>query len=112
MNFNETDGFTKDFKRLLKRYRSLSGDLLEFKKLVSDFPLGSGKNFTTLHAQEKFKVLKARFFCQSLKRTSLRVIYAYLEQEQRIEFVELYFKGDKENEDRQRIRAYLKDNES
>jgi len=43
-----------------------------------------------------------------LKGSSLRIIYAYFEEDQQIEFIELYFKGDKENEDRNRIKNYLK----
>jgi len=50
--------------------------------------------------------------CRALRRRALRVIYAYFEQEQRIEFIEIYFKGDKENEDRKRIKEYLKNNQS
>ncbi len=45
--------------------------------------------------------------CKALKgngvNTGLRLIYAYFEKEQKIIFVELYSKIDKENEDRQRI---------
>jgi hypothetical protein len=35
------------------------------------------------------------------------VIYAYIEPESRISFLELYFKGDRENEDMKRIEEYL-----
>jgi hypothetical protein len=57
-------------------------------------------------------IVKARLFCQSLKRNSLRIIYAYIEKSAEIEFVgiefiELYFKGDKEREDAERIKRYL-----
>jgi hypothetical protein len=31
------------------------------------------------------------------------VIYAYFEEQDRIELIEIYFKGDKESEDRERI---------
>ncbi len=45
--------------------------------------------------------------CKSLKgrgvNTGLRIIYAYFEEEQRIVFVELYHKNNKDNEDRNRI---------
>jgi len=34
------------------------------------------------------------------------VIYAYFEEEDRIELIEIYYKGDKENEDRDRISRY------
>jgi len=49
-----------------------------------------------------------------LKKKDLRIIYAYIENHQLvkmigIQFIEIYFKGEKENEDRERIKDYLKD---
>lgn len=57
------------------------------------------------------QIYKARkFACKSLKGTGsksgIRVIYAYYEKEDMIEFIEIYYKGDKENEDRDRIKKY------
>ncbi len=51
---------------------------------------------------------KARkFSCRALKgrgaASGIRVIYAYYPQEDIIEFIEIYYKGKKENEDRERI---------
>lgn len=106
MNYNETDEFKKDFKRLSKKYPSLTNDLFEFKKVVSEIPLGNNKHFTPLHIQETITIIKARLFCRYLKGTSLRVIYAYDSNKQHIEFIEMYFKGDKEKEDRVRILKY------
>lgn len=37
-----------------------------------------------------------------------RVIYAHFEKEDKIELIEIYYKGDKENEDRERILRYYK----
>jgi len=108
MNFNETDDFTKEFKRLSKKYKSLPDDFSEFKKIVSKIPLGTGRHFIVLTNTGEIKVVKARLFCRYLKGSSLRIIYAYHEKKQMIEFVELYFKGDKENEDHKRIIFYLK----
>jgi hypothetical protein len=59
------------------------------------------------------KVLKARkFACRSLKgtgvRSGIRVIYAYFEEEDRIELIEIYYKGDKKTEDRERIKRLYK----
>lgn len=107
MNFSETNEFSKDFKRLLKKYRSLPDDLLEFKKIVSEIPLGSGKHFVVLHENEKVKVLKARLFCKYLRGASLRITYAYIEVSATIHFIELYFKGEQINEDRDRIKDFL-----
>lgn len=57
-----------------------------------------------------FKVKK--FACRSLRgrgsKSGIRVIYAYDEKEDRIDLIEIYFKGDKENEDRDRINAAYK----
>lgn len=108
MNFNETDEFTKVFKRLSKKYRSLPDDLLEFKKVVSELPLGSGKHFVILHDQEEVKILKARLFCKYLRGASLRIIYAYQEAKKIIDFIELYFKGEQVNETKTFINDFLR----
>ena len=108
MNFSETNEFSKDFKRLSKKYRSLPDDLLEFKKIVSEIPLGSGKHFVVLHENEEAKVLKARLFCKYLRGASLRIIYAYIEASTAIRFIELYFKGEQVNEDKSRINEFLR----
>lgn len=112
INFNELPEFQKEFKRLGKKYKSLSDDLQEFCNVVSVVPLGNSKHFNVITQTELFCVVKARLFCRYLKGTSLRIVYSYFEQKQRIEFIELYFKGDKENEDRERIKEYLKNNQN
>lgn len=109
MNFSETDEFAKNFKRLSKKYRSLPDDLLEFKKIVSEIPLGSGKHFVVLHENEEVKILKARLFCKYLRGASLRIIYAYREAETTIDFIELYFKGEQVNENRVLINDFLRE---
>ncbi|MDO8555421.1 MAG: hypothetical protein Q7R75_02550 [bacterium] len=113
MNFKSTIEFQKDFKRLSKKFRSLDEDLLEFKKVLEESPLGIGKHFNIITKTDHAHIVKARFFCKNLKKKGLRVIYAYTESHQVIEmmgigFIELYFKGEKENEDRERIKEYLK----
>ncbi len=107
MNFDETSEFLKDFKQLSKKYKSLSDDLLEFKKVISKFPLGVSKHFVIITAEETVIIVKGRLFCRFLKGSSLRIIYAYCESKNRVDFIQLYFKGDKENEDRKRINNYL-----
>lgn len=107
MNFNESDEFSKDFKRLSKKYRSLPDDLLEFKKVIATLPLGSGKHSVVLHNLEQVKVIKARLFCRYLRGASLRIIYAYREIAETIEFIELYFKSEQVNEDKNRIKNFL-----
>ena len=110
--------FDKDIKKLLKRFRTLEDDLdvfvkaelVLYHKLKKDnkgiFPIpGLGV--------EKPKIYKAKkFACRSLKgkgvQSGIRVIYGYFEKEDRIDFIEIYYKGDKENEDRDRIMRYYK----
>lgn len=108
MNFRETDEFAKNFKRLSKKYRSLPDDLLEFKKIVTQLPLGSGKHFIILHGVENVSIIKARFFCRYLRGLSLRIIYAYGAASTTIYFIELYFKGEQENENKDLWKDFLR----
>ncbi len=56
---------------------------------------------------ESLLIVKARLACKYLRNSSLRVIFAYFIHERRVDFIELYFKGDKEREDSARIDRYL-----
>ena len=107
ITFDELPEFQKDCKRLGKKYKPLIDDLKEFRNVVSIVPLGNSKHFIIITQIEVLYIVKARLFCRYLKGSSLRVIYAYFEQEQRIEFIEVYFKGDMENENYDRIMEYL-----
>ena len=109
----ECPEFQKDLKKLQKRFLSLTGDLKTFTNtaLKAFHKLGQ-ENLGIVQIPslgfEYPKVYKARkFACRALKgrgaNTGIRVIYAYFEGEDRIELIEIYFKGDKENEDRERI---------
>ena len=58
-------------------------------------------------------VFKAKkFACRALKtrgaRTELRLIYAYVKSEDRIDLIEIYVKGAQETENRERILKYYK----
>jgi hypothetical protein len=108
MNFNELPVFSNEFKRLAKKYKSLPEDLEEFKRVVAVVPLGTSKHFNIVTRSERCIIVKARFFCRYLKGSSLRIIYGYKEDSAFIEFIEIYFKGDKENENQDRIVEYLK----
>lgn len=108
MNFSELPEFTKEFKRLSKKYKSLFDDLEQFKKILLVVPLGNGKHFNIITKDEECIIIKARLFCRYLKGSSLRIIYAFYCSSCNIEFIELYPKNEKENEDRERIKEYLK----
>ena len=113
MNFKNAREFEKDFKKLSKKFKTLDSDLREFKKVLSESPLGIGKHFNVITKTGSVYIVKARFFCRSLKKKDLRIIYAYIKNHQiieiiGIEFIEIYFKGSKEKENKERIKNYLK----
>lgn len=112
--------FEKDTKKLRKRFRTLDEDIDNFIKFAlvpfhkEDIDYGGIVVVSDLGIEEP-KIYKVRkFACRALKgkgnQTGIRIIYAYFKDEDRIEFVEIYFKGDKETEDRKRIKnKYLKE---
>ena len=105
--------FDKDFKKLRKRFRTLDEDLKVFieKQLKLFHKLGIDNKGCVrmfdlgISYPEIYKARK--FACRSLKgkgaASGIRIIYGYYSNEDAIEFIEMYYKGDKANEDRQRI---------
>jgi hypothetical protein len=110
--------FEKDLRRLKKKFKSLEADLHVFVKaelnLYHKIGIDNGGIFPIQGLKiGETKVFKARkFACRSLKgtgvRSGIRVIYAYFEEEDRIELIEIYYKGDKKTEDRERIKRLYK----
>ena len=109
MNFDKLQEFSRELKQLTKKYQSLPEDLEEFKRVATVIPLGHSKHFNIITKNDKCTIIKARLFCRYLKGSSLRIIYAYYKEISKIEFIEIYSKADKENEDKERIKEYLKD---
>lgn len=107
-HFDQLPEFTKDLKKLLKKYPSLQDDLAILEQVLVVCPTGIGKNFTTIHCSEKIKLVKVRLACKSLRKRLMRVIYAYQNNTLTFVYIELYFKGSKENEDKDRIERYFK----
>lgn len=114
MKFQESQKFSKELKRFGKKYRSLESDLAKLRTILEALPLGNGsKHWNRLHASDdgRIVIFKVRLSCASLKGQSLfRVIYAYDSRSEEvvlIDFIELYYKGEKANEDRDRISEYL-----
>ena len=109
-----TEEFERDLKRLLKRFKTLEDDL---QTLISaglypyhklDIDNGGIFRLSGLGFEEPpvFKVKK--FACRSLKGTGsmsgMRLVYSYYMKTGIVVLVEIYYKGDKENEDRNRIK--------
>lgn len=110
--------FEKDFKKLLKKFRTLEDDLKVFvknqlnlyHKLLKD---NKGIFSITGLSIEYPGLYKAKkFACKSLKgkgvHSGIRIIYAYFEDEDQIELIEIYYKGNKKTEDRNRILRHYK----
>ena len=109
MIFDELDEFKRDLKKLLKKYRSLDDDLEVVKKVLKVVPKERPPfSFGIDGLGIETCVIKVKkIACKSLKgrgvNSGLRLIYAHFEAEQRIVFIELYHKSNKENEERERI---------
>jgi len=105
--------FEKDFKKLRKRFRTLDEDLKVFieKQLKLFHKLGIDNKGCVRMSDLGIsypEIYKARkFACRSLKgkgaASGIRITYAYYSNDDIIEFIEIYYKGDKANEDRHRI---------
>ena len=111
--------FEKDLRKLSKKFRTLKEDLEVFvdNQLNLYHKLGTDNRGCVRISDLGIsypEIYKARkFACKSLKgkgaASGVRVIYAYYSKEDIIEFIEIYYKGDKANEDRNRIlQKYMK----
>jgi len=105
--FKQLPEFEKELSKLSKKYQSLPEDLKKLERLISQNPTGMGTNFVIIHHSDEVKIVKTRLACKSLKDRSVRVIYAYHHNVFTFVFIEIYFKGVKENEDYKRIKDYL-----
>lgn len=105
--FSALPEFDKELKKLSKKYPTLKADIEDIKPVLIQCPTGIGKNFIIIKVKEDVIFVKVRIHCESLRSRVVRLVYAY--HKDRIEFVyiEVYFKGEKENEDRKRIDEYL-----
>lgn len=114
MTFEELDEYAKDLKKLSKRFRSLREDIATLKKVLEVQPEPTPPMSVRIPGLETEEtVVKVRkIACKSLKgrgaNSGMRLIYHYTKLNVKITLIELYFKGDKENEDRERILRYLK----
>ena len=109
IHFETLPEFQKDLKRLLKKYRTLNEDLDVVVKDLNDEPGESPPfSFRIDNLEIGTCIIKVKkIACKSMKgrgvNSGLRLVYAYFKEEEKIIFIELYHKNDKENEDRQRI---------
>ena len=118
IEYFETSQFIKDLKKLLKRFRTLKDDLENLKRnqieLLHVYKIDNHGTFEIKgFSNPEFVIYKIKkFACMSLKGrgcdSGLRLIYAINKIENSVFLLEIYFKGDKENEDISRVTDFLK----
>ena len=77
--------------------------------MIAAVPPTPSRRVSILTQTESLLIVKTRLACKYLRNSSLRVIFAWFIHERRVDFIELYFKGDKEREDSARINRYLRE---
>lgn len=120
ISYSSISEFDKDLKRLLKRFSTLEDDIETAKKSAIELlhlkQIDNGAIFEIpSFCSEAVKVCKLKkFACRSLKgrgiKSGIRITYVYVCDSDSVIFIEIYFKGDKENEDKERIKEFLKNN--
>lgn len=105
--------FDKDLAKLSKSFVSLQSDLETFKgKAIELYHLQKIDNqsvFRVPGLKIETQIYKGKkFACKSLPgkgvMSGIRVIYAYFEEENKVVFVEIYYKGNKALPEEQRIK--------
>ncbi len=120
MKYNSLPEFDKDLKNLAKRFRTLPEDLETLKRSAIELchvynichnviPMQGAGNTEDLQLY-KVKKFASRSFPGKGNNTGLRLIYAFFPKRMEITLIEIYFKGDKENEDRKRVKEFKIEN--
>ena len=117
ITYKKTPSFEKDLKKLLKKFRTLDDDIENVKK--SAIELYHLKNIDNNSVEpipnfctDELKICKVKkFACKALKgrgvQSGIRIIYAYFVTTNTVDFIQMYFKGEAKNEDKDRIKNYL-----
>lgn len=113
MNILHIEKFDKDLKKLHKKYFSILKDFEILKQVIIDNPTGKGasKHWNEIPGigdkPENVSFYKVRMVCRSVRGSDFRVIYMYDGGKIELLFIEMYFKGNKVNEDRKRIQEII-----
>ncbi len=115
---DETDEFKRDYRRLEKRFKTLRADfdvfiatqLNLFHKQKQDN--GGVWRISETGCEYPLFYRAKKFACASLYGTGcksgMRVVYAYWEKEDRIEFIEMFHKNEQPELTEKRLRSYVK----
>ena len=120
IKYSSIPEFEKDFKKLEKRYRTLSDDFENMKKNLLEVHYVKGSPLppnTIVDIEglcgETYKSKKVRkFACKSLKnlgnRSGIRVIFVLEPDDIKITFIEIYHKSDHDIENKERLKNFIK----
>lgn len=95
MSYSFTNECQKEFKKLSKKFRTLSKDVERFCRVTliheehENFPIDN-KNYTLLKRSGGVSIFKARMACASLRGNKFRVVYARHGEDIEIIFIEMY----------------------
>jgi len=113
MQFTSVTEFDKEFSNLLKKWRSLKNDLETLKSVLLQMPRGYPPGIVRISGLGvKTEIYKVKHFrCKDMKgkgsHSGIRMIYAYFPEQNKIEFIEIYYKEKDDRDcDRNRIRKY------
>jgi hypothetical protein len=123
MNFNELPEFSKEVKKLSKKWRTIPNDLKLAKQVIPLFYANDSENdsrqfreayfktrkATVLTSSESFEVVKMHLDCKSPGAgNKLRMVLTYVVNQDTVTFIELYSKSDKDREDKRRIEEFVR----
>ena len=109
MIIEELEEYKKDIKKLSKKYRTLPDDIKIVKKVLiinpKERPPFSFRidNLKIEICVIKIKKIASKSFKGKGINSGFRLIYAHFETENRIVFIELFHKSQKQIEDKKRI---------
>ncbi len=117
ITYEQTLEFAQDLKKLSKKWRSLPDDLESVKRNVIELlhihKINPSAIFelTGCDCKTAKAYIVKKFACKSLSgtgsRSGIRITYIYYFEFGKVLFTEMYYKGDKEIEDKNRVLKYL-----
>ena len=121
MNYKEDPEFSKELKRLSKKWRTLPEDIDFAKKIIGKLYVPqqgvdlvtarslmfNSRRATILFDSEFCEIVKMRLDCASPGgKNKLRLVFAFDRTVNSITLVELFAKNDKDREDEKRLKKY------
>ena len=106
MQFKFTNEFEKELKKLKRRFRSLDSDIALVKQIINKFPVGEDSrhaHILKVNQARNLFIIKRRLVSKTTKHNDFRIVYIYNKITNTIIFIEIYFKGMKNNHNLKRV---------